>query len=126
MRGEGVDMSGEIKHKEIKPEEITPEEVGRLLERAKETEWKYLLKLSEWARQGSAYTDFAEYKVVYGEADEVVLERWDAGYPYAAGRDILVIPKTVPVVVLWEHVTDERQDTRIYVFTKDGWKEVEV
>jgi hypothetical protein len=119
-------MSGEIKHKEIKLEEITSEEISRLLERARETEWKYLLRVREWVRQGPAYTDYAEFKIVYGEAEEIKVREWDSGYPYERGWEYIIIPKTVPVVVLWEHVTDERQDTRIYVFTKDGWKEVEV
>ena len=111
---------------QIQPEEITPETVKELLGKAKDTEWRYLLKISEWSRQVPAYTDFSEIEVVYGEVEKVVLERWDDGYPYAAGEDILIIPKTVPVVILWRHVTDENVTKVIYVFTKDGWKSVEV
>ena len=108
-------------------EKIAPEEIARLLEKAKDTEWKFLLKLRTWARQGTGWhTDYAEFNILFGEAEEVVLERWDAGYPYSAGEDVLIIPKTVPVVVLWEHVSDDNKTATVYIFTKDGWKEVEV
>ena len=111
---------------ESKPEKITPEQIIKLLDKAKDTEWRYLLKIREWARQGSAYTDYAESQVIYGEAERVTLERWDAGYPYATGEDVLIIPKTVPVIVIWEHVTDQSIRRIVYVFTSDGWKEVVV
>jgi hypothetical protein len=122
----GVSPVSENIHETETPEQLKPEDIEKLLEKAKDTEWKYLLKLREWARQGPAHTDYAEFKIVYGEAETVKIGEWDSGYPYERGWKYLLIPKTVPVVVLWEHVTDERQDTRIYVFTKDGWKEVEV
>jgi len=107
-------------------EELTPEQIEKLLEKAKETEWKYLLRIEEWSRQGPAYTDYAEFELVYGKADRVKLEDWDAGYPYAAGTTYLIIPKTVPTVILWRHVTDEATKEVLYIFTRDGWKEVEV
>jgi hypothetical protein len=108
------------------PKEITPEQIEKLLEKAKETEWKYLLRLEEWARQGPAYTDFAEAEIIYGEAERVKLGSWDSGYPYASGVEYLIIPRTVPTIILWTHVTDEGKTEKIYIFTSDGWKEVEV
>jgi len=114
---------------EINLEKMTPEDIKRLLEKAKDTEWRYLLKIEEWARQGSAYDDVAEFEVVYGEADLVRLEDYDAGYPGVAGTEYLVVPKTVPVIILWRHYQDYgngSKSTRIvFIFTKDGWKYVE-
>jgi hypothetical protein len=111
-------------------EEITPETIGKLLQKAKDAEWRYLLKLRQWARQGSAYDDVAEYEVVYGEAEEVILERWNPGFPYAAGEDVLIIPKKVPTIVVWRHYEDTGNGPIsrkvVYVFTRDGWKSVEV
>jgi hypothetical protein len=112
---------------ETTPAEITPEQIKSLLEKAKETEWKYLLRIEEWARQGTGWhTDYAEFKVLYGEADMVKLGSWDSGYPYEIGTEYLIIPKTVPVVIGWEHVSDDTSTMIIYIFTKDGWKQVDV
>jgi len=110
----------------LKPEGLKPEDIEKLLEKAKDTEWKYLLKLREWARQGPAYTNYAEFSILYGEAETVKIREWDSGYPYERGWEYIIIPKTVPTVVLWEHETDEAVRKVVYVFTKDGWKEVEV
>jgi hypothetical protein len=124
-------ITGEIEvsqPEEIK-QEIKPEEIGKLLEKAKDAEWKFLLKLERWARQGSAYDDTAEFEIVYGDAEEVVVREWDSGYPYTAGEDVLLIPKTIPVVVIWRHYEDTGNGVHrskiVYIFTKDGWKSVE-
>jgi len=108
-------------------EKITPEDIKRLLEKAKDTEWRYLLKIEEWARQGTGWhTDYAEFEIIHGEADLVRIGSWDAGYPYERGIEYLIIPKTVPVIIRWEHVSDDWRTTKLYIFTRDGWKEVEV
>jgi len=111
---------------QIKPEKLTQETIRKLIEKAKETEFKYLLKIEEWARQGGAYTDYAEFETLYGDIGVITLEEWDAGYPYARGAEYLIIPKTIPVIILWKHVTDESKRKIVYIFTKDGWKSVEV
>jgi len=115
---------------EIEPEKLTPEMIKELLEKATPVETKYLLKLRRWARQGGAYDDYAEFEVVYGEAEEVTLEEWDSGYPYARGEDVIVIPRRVPTVIYWKHYEDkgdgEMKTRIIYIFTKDGWKSVEL
>jgi hypothetical protein len=113
-----------------KTEEIKPETLKDLLGKATPTEWRYLLVIRRWSRQGSAYDDYADFELLYGEAEEIVIEEWNAGYPYSSGEDVLVIPKKVPVIILWKHVEDTgtgvKKKKMIYIFTKDGWKSVEV
>jgi len=94
------------------------------------TESKILLVLKEWRRQGSSYVDEQRVEVIYGEADMVELREFDEGYPYRRGREVVIIPKTVPTIVRVEYRTNTVNppiySEVIYVFTKDGWKRVDV
>jgi len=122
----GLHGVGNVSENELKVEELKPEDIGGLLERARDTEWWHLLKIREWVRQGSARTDYAEFQTVYGEVDVIKLEEHGIGYPFEIETEYLVIPKTLPVIIRWDHVTDNKQTTIIYIFAKDGWKEVVV
>jgi len=114
----------------------TEEQIARLVNEILQEPSKYkeearlLLKLSVWYRQGGAYIDEARYEVVYGEADEVVLREWDEGYPYSRGKDIVLIPRTKLVVVVYTKVCD--YDARwntirvVYVFTGSSWVAVPI
>ena len=96
----------------------------------KPTESKYLLKISTWRRQGEAFIDEQWYELIYGEIDEIVLEEWDAGYPYARGKEILIVPKSIPVIILVSRRDNTCNPTIsediLYVFTKDGWKSIQI
>ena len=114
-------------------QELSPEQISRLIELAQKEnriEARYILKLQRWRRQGQSYVDDADFKVIYGEAEEVTAEEWDEGYPYRRGEDVLIIPKTIPVIVDWWHNwdydTDRGETETIYVFTSEGWKSVRV
>lgn len=91
-------------------------------------EAKYLLKISTWYRQGSAYTDTARFEIIYGEAETILISEWDEGYPHRRGKDYIVIPKTVPVIILWTNKYDYESESgetiKAYIFTSEGWKEV--
>jgi len=92
-------------------------------------EYKLLLKLRTWHRQGSGFIDEAFYKIIYGDADEIVLEEWDSGYPYIKGEEIVLVPRSIPTVVLYREVEDygelEITDV-IYIFTSKGWVSVSI
>jgi hypothetical protein len=109
-------------------EEVTPETIKKLLEKAKDTEWRYLLKIHDFVRRGR-YTDYAEFEVIYGEANLVKIEVEQHGEEYEESKYI-VVPKTIPVILIWEtveHYGDERVERKLaYIFTKDGWKQVDV
>ena len=116
--------------------ELSGEELAKIVQEVLQNPQKYqseakiLLKLSIWYRQGSAYIDEANYTIVFGEVDEVTLREWDAGYPYAKGRDVVLIPKSVPTVVIYEEVWDFGEDrgrsVTVYVFTGSNWVSVSI
>ncbi|MCC6056885.1 MAG: hypothetical protein LM583_09440 [Desulfurococcaceae archaeon] len=117
----------------IEPQEITQEQIKQLVEKAiseGKDEARLLLILEKWVRQGSAYVNDADFEVIYGEAEEVTLQEWDAGYPYERGTKYIIIPKTVPTIIRWYHVWDYGEDRGereiVYVFTTEGWKSIRV
>jgi hypothetical protein len=117
----------------MEPQELTLDQIKELYEKAVKEgrlEGRYLLKLQRWTRQGSSYEDKADFDIVYGEAEEVVIQGWDEGYPYRRGVDVIVIPKTLPVIILWRHRWDYGLDRGeaavVYVFTTEGWKSISV
>jgi hypothetical protein len=119
--------------KNLEPQELKPEQIKELYEKAMKEgrlEGRYLLKLQTWYRQGSSFEDKASYEVVLGEIDSVEIKQWDEGYPYRRGEDTLIIPKTLPVIIIWRHrwdyETDIGETVKVYVFTSEGWKEVRV
>jgi hypothetical protein len=93
-------------------------------------EAKYLLRLQRWIRQGSAFDDKAVFEVAFGEVDVIVLKEWDEGYPYRKGEDVVLIPRTVPVVVVWKNYwdygTERGTKQSIYVFTGSEWKRIDI
>jgi hypothetical protein len=110
---------------------IGKEELAKLLEKAKESpmESSYVLILHTNNRPGEAFEDVAEFEIVYGEVEEVELERY-FNYPYENGARYLLIPKTVPAVVRWwrrwDFGNDRGYEEKVYIFTAEGWKCVEV
>jgi hypothetical protein len=123
----------QIQDEQIQPQELKPEQIKELYEKAvKEgrVEALYMLKLHRWARQGTSYIDKADFEIIFGEAEEVVIHEWDEGYPYRRGVDVIIIPKTIPVVILWFHKWDYGEDRGgreiAYIFTSEGWKSVTV
>jgi hypothetical protein len=111
--------------------ELNKEELARLLEKAagSPTESNYILILWSHSRPGEAFSDRADFEILYGEAEKVELER-HYRYPHDDSAKYLIMPKTCPVVIRWWHKwdygTDRGYKEEVYVFTKDGWKVVEV
>jgi len=105
--------------------------IGELCEKAiKEgtEESKYLLKLSRWTRPGPSFEDNGNFEVVLGEVREVPLShRYD--YPTVDETTYLIIPLTVPVIIVERYGNDYEgeyvEHVVVHVFTKDGWKSVE-
>jgi hypothetical protein len=111
---------------EVVKDELTPEKIKKLIENARETEWKYMLKLKIMNRRGGCgyvYLYSEELKTVYGDAEfvELVHDEQDC----TDYEEVLVIPKTVPTVVMKIH-RDENPEcpnyVDIFVFTSEGWK----
>jgi hypothetical protein len=112
--------------------EISVDEFKNIIKQALKnpSEAKFLLTIETWYRQGPAYTRYRSFKVIYGEVDEVLLERSCDSYPYDCYENYIIVPKSVPAIVLVEE-EDETVDPpvsrkELYVFTKDGWKRVEI
>ena len=102
--------------------------VKQALER--EPERKFILAIEERRRQGPAFRRFTEAKVIYGDADEILTDEECDSYPYDCWWTKIVIPKTIPTIVLKERV-DETIDPpvyekEVYIFTKEGWKKVRI
>jgi hypothetical protein len=121
----------ETQIQEIEPQEVTPELIKKLVEKAisdGKDETMYLLKLETWFRQGSSFDDSASFDVIFGDVDIIELKEWNEGYPYRKGHTNLLVPKTVPVVVIWRNRWDYGEDSGereiVYVFTSEGWKKI--
>ena len=87
---------------------------------------KALLVLEEWDRSVGAFTDKRTVEVVYGEAEKIVLQEYEDTWC----RVFVLIPKTVPTIVLERTVDDTTapviDEATVYVYTKRGWKRVKV
>ena len=83
--------------------------IVKLLEKASDTEWKYILKLQIYVGDS--------YEVLHGDACFITTNAEDNDY-----LEKIVIPKTMPVIIKHRHKTEEV----VYVFTKDGWKTVNI
>ena len=111
---------------EVIKKELTPEDIKKLIENAKETEWKYLLKVKIANRRvgcGYVYLYDEDLKIIYGDAEIItILSDTQDCTDY---EEVLVIPKTVPTIVMKIH-TDENPEcpnyVDIFVFTSEGWK----
>ncbi len=115
-------------------EKLEGERLKELIKRAEEEgTWEsyFLLKLSTYYYNGSLGIEVSDYKVVLGEVDQIVLEsRVDGSRANATSETILIIPKTIPVIILYRAYSDiegHSYDHRtLYVFTKDGWKSITI
>jgi hypothetical protein len=116
---------------EITERRITPEEIKKLVEKANEIETKYLLILKREERTsgcGWKYLYEDSIEIVYGKGELVTLE---LSRPEEClwREKILVIPYTVPVVVVLKHRDQNPQISdydEFFIFTPDGWKHLEV
>jgi len=89
-----------------------------------------MLVLEEWDRCVGAFTDKRTVEVVYGEVEKIILKEYETSFPRMWGRVFVLIPKTLPVVVLERTVDDTTSpiidEVTVYVYTKHGWKRVKV
>jgi len=121
---------------EIKVKELDEETLRNLIQQILSepekfpTEAKLILVIETWHRQGPSFDDYQRYSLVMGEISEVVLREWDEGYPYRAGREVAIVPLSLPVIIEVESynetVSPVRSSRVVYVFTTDGWKVVRV
>ena len=112
---------------------IKDEELKEILQRARksEPENKYLLFLGTYHYSGYLGTEKTDFKIIYGEADTIELEKtYDSGRADAESSEYVIIPRTIPVVIrVLEYSNIERHqydNEYLYVFTKEGWKRVDV
>ena len=114
--------------------ELTEEEVKELVNEVLQnpdryqTEAKLLLKLEIKNRRGGCgyrYLYSTNIEILYGKADEIILSKSEFNCDVA--EDIVIIPKTVPTVIL-ERYHDDNPEVNdyviIHVFTLDGWKSI--
>jgi len=89
-----------------------------------------ILVLEEWDRCVGAFTDKRTVEVIHGEVEKIILEEYVTSFPHTWGRVFVLIPKTVPVIVLERTVDDTTapviDETVVYIFTKRGWKRIKV
>ena len=120
---------------EIEVKELTEEEIKNIVSDILKNPDKYpieakmLLKFRTDFRRGGCgwvYLYSNDFEVLYGEVDEVVIYR--KAFDCDVNEDVLIIPKSVPVVILQKHHDDNPEipdRITIYVFTPDGWKSIE-
>jgi len=91
------------------------------------SEEKFLLKVGRWKRYDS-FVDEGDFKIIYGEADAVELSCYFDDTRHDC--DYIIVPRSIPVVVdikTDDATTDpEVHREEVCIFTKDGWKCVEV
>jgi hypothetical protein len=118
----------ESESQSLVPRPITPEIISKLIEQAKEIEWKYLLKLRverRFSGCGYRYLFDEKLKVIYGDAKILVLNEYEENCTET--KEVLVIPMSVPTVVVFQHFDDDPtvgDYMDIYIFTDTGWKVV--
>jgi hypothetical protein len=120
---------------EIEVKELTETEIRKIVEdilnnpQKYEYEAKFILRLrTDFRRGGCGWVYLYEYsyKVLYGNVDEVLIYRSEFNCDVNEYR--ILIPKTVPTVVLYKYHDDDpdvRDHVVIYVFTGSEWKSVE-
>jgi hypothetical protein len=128
--GQTQEITQEIEVKELSKEQIKKLVSGILSNPHKyEDEARFILKLRTDYRRGGCgyiYLYSYSYKVLYGDVDEVLIYRSESGCN--VNEDRVIIPKTVPVVLLYTYHDDDpnvRDYCRVIVFTGSEWKSVE-
>ena len=113
--------------------QLTTEQLGELVKKAIDEgkdEAKFILVLSEWRRPGPSFTDEAEFTVLYGEVETILLHHY---YDYPTTDDYMyaLIPKTRTVVVLFKWKNDYKgkleKQAVLYIFTyHKGWVSIDL
>ena len=107
---------------------LTVDEIKELIKNASSVERKYLLelKLEKYDCRPITYEDIL--RIIYGNAEVVELSK--SLDDCLEKKELLIIPKTVPVVAIAEHLTDDptaKESVDIFVFDlKEGWKKIRV
>jgi len=103
--------------------ELDVETIKKLAEKAEKEdriEARFFLKL-EYANYNGYHNEF---KIIHGDADEIETEYLKE--IHGELTKYLIVPRALPVIVLEQGRDTERQWCIVHVFTKDGWKFVEV
>ena len=112
-------------------EKITPEQIDVLIQKASDTELKYLLLITREERVGGCgylYLYSTEVDVVYGDTELVTLERKNIS-ECEWREKILAIPKTIPTIVRVSYRDDNPEISdfdEFFIFTSEGWKSLRV
>jgi len=113
--------------------EINQEQIQELAKQALESgkeEARFILRLTRGRRPGPSFYYRSDWKVVEGKVDEVVIDHlYD--YPTQDDEVVLVIPKAIPTVLIYEHEwdygeQDQGSQKTVYVCGSNGWRSVEV
>ncbi len=119
-----IDLVFNLRH-----EKLAEEDIKELLKRAWEEDnreaW-ILLRVKEWDEISEKFIHRNETKILYGEAEKVLINE---EYNYEERRlekEYLIIPKSKLVIVLEREYLDtptleDREGLTVYVFTGEGW-----
>jgi hypothetical protein len=124
-------------NEKIEIRELSEEEIMSLVsnilsnkERYKE-EAKYILELNLETRIagcGYVYLYGQDIQKLLGEADILILERRE-DYDCTLREKIVVIPKSVPVVILeeeWDDYPEAKNKLTIHVFNGEDWRSMSI
>ena len=78
-------------------------------------ESQYLLLLHIYKSEYSPQWYYKTYEVLLGKVNEIKLNR----------EKVVLIPLTIPVIVLYKESLPDFYSEKIYVFTSEGWKKVD-
>ena len=127
-----MSQEGQINQENLN-QPLDEKEVKSLIEKALNEghhESMFILVLSEWNRPGSSFKDKAEFTVLYGEIETILLDHY-YDYPTTDNYTYAIIPKTRTVVILFKWNNNykgklEEQEV-LYIFSYSyGWKSIDL
>jgi hypothetical protein len=111
--------NGKLEEKDI------AELVKRALEERNEESY-YLLKVREWDEVYERYESIKEVKIIYGNAEKILINEEYNYDEKRKEREYIIIPKDRLVILLdreyvYSESKGEREALTVFVFTGDGW-----
>ncbi|CAG38864.1 hypothetical protein [Sulfolobus islandicus rudivirus 1 variant XX] len=117
----------------LSEEELNESELKQLIQKTLQEgspEAKFLLRISEWSRPGSSFSDYGKMQILYGKVEKIVIDKI-YNYPSTDQVDYVIIPKSRVVVILHKSGNDYEGElishAKLYVFSvSKGWVKLEL
>ena len=105
---------------EVKVRELKEKEIIELAEKTDEVEARYFLRLSydNW------YNFYNNFEVILGEVKELKMSTKRQGNYETI--EYLLVPQTMPVIVLEKGYDQHSEWITAHVFTQSGWKKIQI